>query len=186
MNSWIAAVINVLNRALPDSVALNSPNYLLRTRGGITISKTLNLSGNGAQNDNVFQVAGCDECFEILFHVVTATNATTLSGLKFELWDGTAATDITGAVDASGVVAGAMVYKRGLLAQAAVLINADVGRVAEAAANKISFEPFFLMQKTGVNTYVRIAYTGDADTDVDVLVDIRYRPHYSGANIVAV
>ena len=187
--SYVGAVQEALNLEQPAYSAQghNSPNRILVDCGGIYVHKSLTLAGNGAQLNNAFQLTGMVRCIELMAHCSEATDSTTLTLFKFELWDGTNAIPITDTVDASGIVAGGMIYKRGLAAVAAVLINPVTCLVSEAAANKISFEPFFATQKTGgVDTFIRLSYTGDANTDVDVMVSLRYIPHTDASIVEAV
>jgi hypothetical protein len=177
------------NVAVPatGSVAANTLADMLEYSVGRSVTKLAHkLDGNGAQADNIFQVTGVVRVNYLAFTVVTATDSTTLSGMKFEVDDGTAQTDITAAVDGSGCVAGALFYKRDLLASALGFVNPTAGAVGEPGGDKKMMEPFFALQKTGaVNTYIRLAFTGDANTDVDVNFESRFTPVSTDGNLVS-
>ena len=145
------------------------------------------LDGDGAQADNLFQITGVVQILGISMFVDTVTDATTLTGVKFELDDGTAQVDITAGVVGSSVVAGSLFFKSDPAATAMELVSAAAGAIDEPAAGALCFHPFLLAQKTGdVNTYIRVAFTGDSNTDVDVTVTVRWEPISDGATLVAV
>lgn len=179
---------NETNVSLPPvgDVLNDSPAHLLQLTAGRHAEKTHTIDGNGAQNDNLYQITGTVLIKFILFHTTTVTDSTTFSGVKFELWDGTAATDITGTVDGSGCTAGAFFYKRDLATSALRYLDSSAGVVEEAAANKISFEPFMLVQKNATNTYIRLAFTGDGSTDIDAAFVLHWVPMTDGATVVVV
>lgn len=154
--------------------------------GGISVSKSLTLSGNGAQTDNLFTVTGAVRVLSIYFVVTEATDSTVLTLVKFETDDGAAQADITDTENFSGTVAGSIGYKTAVFATALDKLDATNGAVAEIAVNKVNYE-YLMVQKTGgVTTYIRLSYTGDAATDVDVTVVVRYQPLLGGYSIDAV
>ena len=183
-----SAVIQALNTAGPDA-ADRVHNSIYETdmfNGRLEAHKDHTVDGNGAQTDNIFTLTGMVEISELYFHIDTATDITTFSDCKFQLYDSAAATDLCAVVDVSGAAAGSMVYKRGLIGQDAVLLDTTAGVVGEAAANKVSFEPFFVGKDAAAATYIRLAFTGDANTDVDIHVVARWRPHSHDGNLVSV
>jgi hypothetical protein len=177
-----------MSAAMPAYSTLdpNSAFREIQDIDGIHVQKSVTLTGNGASTENLFQVTGTCQVKMLFGFCTEATDSTTLSNFKWELWDSTAATNITGTVNASGAVAGALVYKEALLVGAAVFANPTTGLVVEPAANKKTFEPFIAMQKTGANTYIRLSYTGDATSDTDWTFEIHYVPFQDTALIVAV
>lgn len=176
-----------LNRTLPVSVLGDSAYDTFQWASGRLVTKTQNLTGAGAQTDNLFQVTG-SVLFYALFAEVTAVgDSTTLTGVKFETWDGTAALDLSDVIVGSGAVDGALFIREAVLGTALVFINPTAAKVTDPATTKIMFTPSIITQKTGgVATYIRIAYTGDVNTDVDILASIRYMPLTSDGAVVAV
>lgn len=181
------AVIQGLNTTGPTPVLMghNSLYEQILGLGKYETHKDHKVDGNAAQTDNIFVVTGVVEVSELHFHIDTVTDITTMSNVKFQMFDG-APTDLTNTVNVSGAAAGSMVYKRGLIGQAAILLDVTAGVVGEAAANKISFEPFFVGKDATATTYIRLAFTGDADTDVDIHMVARWRPHSHGGNLESV
>ena len=165
----------------------NSAFREIQDTDGVHVQKSVTLTGNGAgQKENLFQLTGTCQVKMIFGFCTEATNSTTLSNFKWELWDSNAATDITGVVNASGAIVGALVYKEALLAGAAIFANPTIGRIVEPAGNKKTFEPFIAMQKIGANTYIRLSYTGDGSSDTDWTFEIHYVPFQDEALLVAV
>lgn len=171
---------------LPSAYGHNSVNERMLHDGRYETHLDHTVDGNAAQTDNIFVLTGIVEVSELLFHIDTATDITTFSNVKFQLWDSAAATDLCDDVDASGAAAGSMVYKRGLIGQAAILLDTTAGVVGEAAANKISFEPFFVGKDAAAATWIRLAFTGDANTDVDIHMVARWRPFSHDGALTAV
>jgi hypothetical protein len=174
--------------AIPADTILdeNSAYHRLNDIAGIHVDKSLTLNGNGATTTNIFQVTGSVRAIKLFGYCTEATDSTTLSNFKWELDDGTAQSDITGVVNASGAVAGAILMKTATAAGATQFINPSAGVVTDAGSKSL-FEPFLLTQKTGgVNTYVRISYTGDATSDTDWTFEVHYSAFGENASIVAV
>lgn len=144
--------------------------------GGRSVFKDVKLSGNGAQTTNLFTLTGQNRVLDIYFIVSTATNSTTLTNVKFELDDGGAQDDITDTVACSGAVAGATGHKNRDSTNPLVFTNPTVGVIDDPPFMKEQYE-FLALQKTGgVTTYIRLSYTGDANTDVDIRAVVRYQP----------
>jgi hypothetical protein len=188
-STHLGSLVQALSIAPPPDSLLdeNSAHHRLGDTAGIHVSKTLTLNGNGATTTNLFQVTGSCNVGYLFAFCTEATDSTTLSNVKFELDDGTAQSDITSTVNASGAVAGAVLFKEALVGSPLTFINPTAGVVTEPAANKKLFEPFMLTQKTGgVATYVRVSYTGDATSDTDWEFEMHYVPLGENASIVAV
>jgi len=162
--------INSIDRTLIDGI-------------GLTVYKELTLTNNGAVDVNCFTVEGMVKVSWILL-LCTAQNEgggnTTFDAVNFNLWDGTAGDDITLAagVDASGITVGGVILKTNTKANAATFANGDQGRVTEGAVGE-ALMPFFCQQEgAGATTYIRLGYTGDATTDLEVIVVLKYNPLY--------
>lgn len=187
MSQWkVNSASNVAIPAIED-VVVNSPAHLLQHVIGRDVQKsTHTIDGNGAQTDNIFVVTGVVQVHLLALHVNVATDSTTFSGVKFGLYDGTATLDITGTVDGSGCIAGDFFYKKGLAAAALQYVDTSVGVISEAAANKVSFEPFFAGKKSGASTWIQLLFTGDANTDIEADFEAHFTPMTHDGNLVAV
>ena len=184
-----AAVIQAMSVETPgdDLLDENSAYHMLTDLDGRHVSKSLTLNGNGATTTNLFQVTETCRVIRLFCYCTEATDSTTLSNFKFELWDGTAALDITSTVNASGAVAGASLVKELVKTSALIFLNPTTGLVDEPSANKKTFEPFFAVQKTGgIATYIRVSYTGDATSDTDWTFELHFVPFGEVAKIEAV
>jgi len=153
---------------------------------GITVIKTNTCNGNGAQTDNIFKVSGTVRVIELGGICTESTDATTLSGCSFALYDATPETveitDGTAPTDASGLGVGGGLYSNGASASVAVAyITSDACTVTDV----VKLERI-LNQKPGVDTYIQFLFTGDATTDVDIQFFCRYVPLSSGAEVTAV
>lgn len=188
--SHVGAVTEAMSIAPPTDVVLdeNSAHHRLGDLSGIHVAKSLKLNVNGAANVDLFTVTGVVRILFLEALCTAVADSTTLTLFKFELWDGTAAVDITAAVNASGILVDAVIFKEGLVGVPAVLINPTVGIVRDAPDNKLSFEPFWVAKKAGAVTTIRVSYTGDISTDVDMDFEVHYVPVAEDAvsNIAAV
>lgn len=168
------------------SYSEDTPLSNLVYSGGRITQKSVNLVNDGATTENLFTVTGAVRVLELYGVATAVVDADTFSGVKFELDDGTAQSDITAAVDASSIVEGGLLLKQGNAAAALIFSNPTAGVVLNAAS-KWPMEPCILVQKTGgVTTYIRIAYTGDADTDYTLNFTCRWSPISSDGAIAAV
>jgi len=156
------------------------------TSGGIPVLKAGHvLNGEGAQADNLFAFTSGVRLLEISLRVTAVGDATTLSGVKFAIYDGTNTVDITAAVDMSGTVVGSKALKTAAAGTALKHDKADQCRVTESAFNKPFVEPF-INAKAGVTNYIQIIFTGDAATNVTVEACCKYAPIYDDSSLVAV
>ena len=184
----IGAVTQAMSIAIPGHESLdgNSAFHRLNDIAGVHVTKSVTLNAAGAATVNLFTVTNTVIIHHIFGFCTEATDSTTLSNLKWETDDGTAQSDITDDVNASGAVVGAMLMKTATAAGATEFINPTAGVVTDAGA-KALFEPFLLTQKTGdVTTYVRLSYTGDATADTDWTFEIHYSAIGGDAIVAAV
>ena len=188
-STHIGSVVQGMNTELPLVGEMNSgsPSYLLQHIGGRELeSESFAIDGNGATADNIFSVTGVVWVHRLQFTATTVTDSTTFSGVKFALYDGTFTLDITDTVDGSGCISGDYFYKKGLLATALIYMDTSVGVIEEAAANKVSFEPFFVGKKSAAATYIQLLYTGDANTDITVDFECYYTPASHSSSLAVV
>ena len=152
--------------------------------GGIGVAKTLTIDGSGAQLDNLYTVTGSVRILSISGCLSTVTDSTTFSSVKLDVYDGAVASDLTDAVNASGAVTGALLYKNSALANPLAFVNADQVRVSEAATNK-AFYPAVVVAKSGATTYLRLSFTGDGATNIISEFTVVYEPLCSDSEILA-
>lgn len=174
-----------LNIAQPSTRTTNSPYDFLVRGEGEQASKSNVCNGNGAQNDNLFTITGMVEILKIWAEITQVTNGVTLSGNSLEVYDGTASYEITDAgapLDLSGATeVGGVVMRNGASATAALAnLRVNVGGVTD-----VTSVPFYAWKKTGVTTYIRHNFTGDADTNVTMTWYVRYRKVSSDGAIAA-
>lgn len=185
----IGALIQALNTAFPASVTDDSVYDILQRGAGVRVEKAITLNGNGAQNDNLFEITGEVEVLRIYGVCTEATDATTCTAASFDVYDGTAAYPLTSAagVALSGMGVGGAVYKDDVAANAATLDDNATGGIVDGggAGYYTTFCPFRTWKKLGVSTYIRFNFTGDANTDIDMNFYVDYIP-LDGGTLVAV
>jgi len=171
----IGAIVDALNTIYPSSYQCDTPYCSLIHAGGDFVTKSVTLTGNGASTENLFTVTGQVRVIGIYFDVDSVTDSTTFSNVKLETDDGTAQDDITAIVNGSGCVAGSLFQRNNTSGNALGFHDAAAGGVLESALSDV-LAPFSLIQKNATTTYVRLSYTGDANTDITITAYCRYAP----------
>ena len=149
---------------------------------GEGVTKTITLSGTGATSLNIFPLTGTVEVVSIHGFITAAATLTNLTGGHLELWDSTAAVDLTkndGALSGMGV--GTLLVKNALAASTIGIADNVAGALTEGASLSKAFAPFFITQKTGANTYIRWTYTTtDSPIAGTIFWHVKYRPENHG------
>lgn len=177
--------------ALSDaSQEANSLHFHVEAVSGRLATKTLTADGTGAQNDNLFLVTGSVLITGLHAECLVATNATTFSTAYYDLYDGTAALEISdnGGTDLSGILAGGMIYRDAVATSPLTFLSNAAGAFEDGGGGGYYqlAAPFRLTAKSGVATYIRFNFTGDADTNVSMKHYIMFVPKSTGATITAV
>ena len=167
-------------------LASNSSACSQQTAGGKTISDESHaINGVGAQADNLFKFTSGVHILEITGTVTAVVDSTTLSGVKFVMYDGINTVDITSLVDISGCTVGDKIVKTLGKAGALIYMKADQCRIEESSFNK-PFVESIINAKHGVDNYIQVVFTGDASTDVTMDFCVKYAPIYRDASVVAI
>lgn len=185
MTDWRIPNTNLVALPLPPNYPQNSPAHSLVHTAGYHVDKTVTLNGNGASTENLFTVTGSVRAVELSFHVTVLGDSTTFSGVKFELDDGTAQTDITAAVDGSGCLADATFVKVNTAANPLLFMDNSAGFFQDAVLSSELAE-FVVAQKAATTTYIRLAYTGDGTTDITIVAECHYVPFNDAGAVTAV
>jgi hypothetical protein len=168
------------NQTIPDTgIQDDSVHDYFHKSIGQLVEKTITLDADATTaSENIFQLTGAVEIVSLHGFIVDATTLVNLTAASFDLWDGTIADQIT---KNDGVLSGLAVGTKFLKNAAktvtmAVLDNATCV-VEEGASLAKVYAPFEIIQKTGVNTYVRFTYTTtDSPIDAQLEIHCRYRP----------
>lgn len=189
--STIGASLAAHNAEITQTKAANSVHDHIEKVSGQLVTNTFTLDGNGAQTDNIFQVTGAVDIVSLLGECTEATDATTCTGASWTLYDGSATIDITESATGtslSGIGVGGMIYKDATAGTALTYDNNAAGVFNDGGGEGYftTLCPFRVTAKTGVATYIRFNFTGDANTDIDVKFKIRYVNHSDDGVITAV
>lgn len=163
-------------------------NIILQNIGyGITSTKSQTLSGNNTTvNTPLFRITGTIEV-RALYAVVTTVIGANHTGGLYRLNDQSAQVAITATgATLSGLAAGTMVLKKGLVASALTLLDNAAGRVTEPTTLQTHiFTPFVATQKTGANTDIEYQYaTTDTPTSGVLQHFLRWLPLSIDGNVV--
>jgi len=140
--------------------------------------------GDGAQADDIFTFTGPILIKEYYMIIKAATDATTFTGVQFNLHDETNDVALDGDVSGSATVAGSLFGKFGNQAADLVTVKADEVRIIENASHPSPFYGIIAVPKAGdVANTVQLLFTGDSDTDIDVDIYMRYVPLTSDAGV---
>jgi hypothetical protein len=176
--SQVGAVGAVFNTAIPTvgSVVAASPNELLTQGGRRRAEKSWTLDGVGAQIDDVFVITGVVLIHQLMMVVTEATDSTTLTGVQFEIFDQVAPQVLDAGVAGSTCVAGTVFFKGDVTANPLMRIDPTAAFFGEGAQGQLLCQEFVAVKQNAAVTEVRLNFTGDANTDVDVTVVAIYTP----------
>ena len=140
-----------------NCVTADSLNCAAVNSGGRIIQKLHTFDGNGAQTDNLFSFSGPIRIMELYSSCKEAT-------------------------DLSGATVGDLYIKE---EDSEALQNLDSSqcRYTEDTVGGIfntTYVGGITIPKNGATTYIRASFTGDADTDVDLNIVLRYAPVVCG------
>jgi len=184
-----AAVTQGLNTTHPSAVTSDSAYWHLEQTVGNLVTKVSTLSAsNTTASNNLFQVTGTVEITRLYAELTTATTFTNCTNVHFDLYDSAAAVDITKSgpgATLSALAVGTFMVKNAINTTALAIADNVAGVVTEGSVTKI-FDQFFITQKTGANTYMRLTYTTtDAPIDAVITIYADYIPIGAGT-LVAV
>ena len=180
---------DLLNRSFqPHNDMLDDgEDHALLHAGGKHVSCDITCTGNGATLTGVFTVQGAISVKELYARCSKATNSTTFSTVYFDALDsnaGHANITLNTGTDCSGVVKRAEISKVAAAGTAVTFTNSDAVKVLDSTGLVGILASFKIIPYTADGTTtIRFCYTGDADTDVDLTINIRYVP-LGGATVV--
>ena len=183
---------DILNRSFQphNDMLADGEDHALLHAGGMHLECeiTCNPGNTDAQLVNVFTVQGAISIIEMWVRCAEATNSTVFNTVYFDVLDsntGHANITLNTGVDCSGIVKRAEIAKTAGVGVAATFTNPTAVKILDGGlANVLS--PFKIIPYTvDGTTTIRFCYTGNADTDVDLKVNIRYIP-LSSATVVCV
>ncbi len=149
-------------------------NQTDRMSGELIKTAGVALAGTGAQEEDIFKFEGAVLIKEIYLQITDDTDTTTLSNVKFAIHDTTNTEDIVDVVDLSGYEAGSIAGKLGNLASNVAEAQADQCRVIQNATLSDPFYGCIINALPGADNTIQLLYTGDAATDAEAVVYMRY------------
>jgi len=184
-------VISALNTQGPGTADIvdDSPYDHLHRGFGEIDEKDITLSANNTTASvNLFQITNSVQIYRIWGEVTRATTLANLTAGSFDLYDSTAAVQISAATGVlSGASVGTIFAKTGLAANAFDVNDATAGSVIEQTYEGSDvFNSFIVTQKNGADTFVRFTYTTtDAPIDADIMFYVEFRT-LDGGTLTAV
>jgi hypothetical protein len=155
-------------------IAQSTETKMDRMSGELIKTAGVALSGAGAQVENLFEFEGAVLIKELYLQLTDDTDTTTLSNVKFAIHDTTNTEDIVDVVDLSGFETGSIAGILGNVASNVVAAQADQCRVIQHATLSNPFYGCIINALKGVDNTIQLLYTGDADTDAEAVVYMRY------------
>jgi len=182
-----AVIVKAFNLTMGSSWEVDSVHGYLERDGGDILEKTITLDANNTTASvNLFQITKTLQVFRLHAEIVDATVLNNLTAASFDLWDGTAAYQITAATGVlSGVLVDTYIVKDELAAQPFTICDPATGGVLESGVTR-TFTPFKCWQKKDVDTFLRFTYTTtDAPINAQLTARIEFRALGNGT-LVAV
>lgn len=163
-------------------------------RGGvvddaITVRNTKQVTGNGVSQTNFFQFYGNVHIIEISAEIISKVDNTVFSAINFNVNDTLTTVQLTSSAGTSmaGLPIGSLAYKRGLIATAVAVLSAAAISVGEGAAvgNNLFIEAL-LNANPALPNYIRFGHTGDALTNVNIEMVVKYKPISQTARVIPI
>lgn len=165
-NGIAAAMIS--DNPLDNSIG----GILEKNAGRLLKASNVRITGAaGALTFNVFKVTGTVLILDQFAEIISVTTLTNCTDVYADAYDGTVAIDLTktpGAV-LSGAPVGSFFTKNKVAAETYTVLLADQVRVNEPS-NKTA-APFFVTQKNGVDTFIRL-HMDTTDDPIDFTMDV--------------
>jgi hypothetical protein len=182
-------ILHAMNTELMNTPEDNSIHNHLNRLSGKIISKTITLDANNTTaSENIFQITDTIHIYRMWAEVTDATTLANCTAASFDLYDSTAAVQITAASGVlSGVSANTYIMKTGLQANAFDVNDASAGSLTEQTYEGSDvFSRFIVTQKNGADTFIRFTYT-TTDAPINATLDVycEYR-ELDGGTLVAV
>ena len=185
-SQMISDVLNSADVYSDASFECDSPSCSLMAAGGRIAKVSKTLTNNGATHENLFTVTGIVRILQIYAVCTEATDTTTFSDVDFDVYDGATATVMTGANDLNGMAVKDAIAKTADDATALTFLDGSSAAYYENATRNKLFSEGIIVESSAGTTYIRLGYTGDATTDVDLTFIIRWQPMTSTSAITAV
>lgn len=175
-------IVDVIGNKSDTSAGTSLVSITKRTSGSLASKAVTMNASNTTANVNCFQITGTVNILKIYGILTAKTTLTNCTATYFDLYDSTAAVEITKSDGVlSGLAVGTTMIKTAVNTTTATIIDNVAGAVSDT-----TFLPFFVEQKTGANTYIRFNYTTtDAPANAVMTVYVEYRL-LGGATLTAV
>jgi hypothetical protein len=134
-------------------------------------------ANNETKNQNIFQFTGSIQVVAQYAEVLSVINASNMTGVYADLWDGTNSVKLTKhdpGADFSGLCAGSVFSKLGVKTESYYLNLATQARVLDVDLGDVGY-PFIITAKDGVDNFIRFNYTTNTILDFIMKVFFRYR-----------
>jgi len=174
------AYIAAMSKPLPPSTGQETPFDMMRRSGGDMAVNMVTLDKTGANKEPVFSFMGLIKIESLAIQAMQVNDSTTLSGVKFIIDDGAVSIDLCAATDLSGIVNADAVLKTGDAATPLTVMPGGQVRLSES-----KLQGCWIKSKPGMEpSAIKIAYTGDANTDVQLQVYCKYTSFNPGMDNV--
>lgn len=147
-----------------------------------------NITGNGAQNINLFQFTGNIQILEIYGIITSINDITTCTATNFNITDTVNVVQLTTAAGTvlSGNPVNTIAVKKGLATTAITANNATQVRLMDgnSAGNDVYTPCIITGQQNNPNNFIRFGFTGDLLTNFNMKFFCKWRRLSSAANLI--
>lgn len=169
-----------------DEINKNSAlDFMERTAGRILFAEDIIITGTGTVNLNVFKINGTIRVLNSWAEITEVTTLNNLTDLYSDVWDGTNSVALTktSGVSLSGAPVGTFFTKDKASAETYSVALANEVRVLEATTKNAV--PFYITQKHGVDTFIRLNFnTTDTPVNFKLSVWFEYIPINGGSIVI--
>ena len=145
-----------------------------KINGEIEIRKTFRITGTGALVASLLKVTGSVRIINQYAVIKSITSLINATNVYATAYDGTVSENLTadGAV-ISGFAVGSIFFKDLDFTQVYTTLNADQVRFNEVLLDNKAGKPFTIVQKNGVDTFIRFHLT-TTDTPIDFEAEVTF------------
>lgn len=167
-----AKMISILTQNIDQQNATSQSMYKRIQRMSFDVAyRPIQLNKSGSQKVDLFMLNGGVFINNIGLMFEQVVNSTTLSGCKFVLNYGESDIDLCAATDLSGAVRGSFVFKSGDENQQLTFINLNAIGISSKSPLKFLLSGVIDEQAP---TLIKFIYTGDEQTNVNVMFFVDY------------
>lgn len=178
LRQFRTAMAQSMNTALPAMADITAGSMFDRAmRDYPRATKALSMTGDAGHLDNLFTFTGPVDVKRAGFWVTAVANSAVVTAVGFQMWDGTDIRTLDdGTLVLSTAVLNTLVYKAAANGSPLIKVDPTASLFGEAVIGATPYHGFTATKHATDPTYLRLAWTGAAATDLDIMAFVDFDP----------